>query len=372
MFVADYVLMEYGTGAIMAVPAHDERDFEFAQKFDLPIRRVIECGELPCSGRRPDDGQRPLRRDAQPRGVPRDRGVAGVRRPRQAGGQLQAARLAALAPALLGLPDPGGALPEVRHRRGARRPAPGGAAGHRGLRAARPIAAGRGRGLGAHRVPLVRRGGQPRDRHDGHLRRLLLVLPALLRRAERLGPVGPRRGRRLDAGRPVHRRGGARDPAPDVRALLREGAGGPGPARLPGAVRAAVHAGHDHARRGEDVQVEGQRDQPGRLRRALRRGHRPLLHPLHRAARPGRRLVRRGSGGDPPVPVAAVAARRGGCRAHVSELRRPDRASPPRSCGRPTGRSTRSPPTCPGASPSTPPSPPSSSWSTTATATRTG
>jgi leucyl-tRNA synthetase len=52
MFVADYVLMEYGTGAIMAVPAHDARDFEFAEAFDLPIRRVIECGELPCT----DDG----------------------------------------------------------------------------------------------------------------------------------------------------------------------------------------------------------------------------------------------------------------------------------------------------------------------------
>jgi leucyl-tRNA synthetase len=42
MFVADYVLMEYGTGAIMAVPAHDERDFAFAKAFGLPIRRVIE------------------------------------------------------------------------------------------------------------------------------------------------------------------------------------------------------------------------------------------------------------------------------------------------------------------------------------------
>jgi leucyl-tRNA synthetase len=50
MFVADYVLMEYGTGALMAVPAHDERDYAFAQAFDLPIRRVIEGGDLPYSG----------------------------------------------------------------------------------------------------------------------------------------------------------------------------------------------------------------------------------------------------------------------------------------------------------------------------------
>ena len=41
IWIADYVLMEYGTGAIMAVPGHDERDFEFATKFDLPIVRVV-------------------------------------------------------------------------------------------------------------------------------------------------------------------------------------------------------------------------------------------------------------------------------------------------------------------------------------------
>jgi len=41
IWIADYVLMEYGTGAIMAVPGHDERDFEFAQRFKLPIVRVV-------------------------------------------------------------------------------------------------------------------------------------------------------------------------------------------------------------------------------------------------------------------------------------------------------------------------------------------
>ncbi|MGN6814531.1 MAG: leucine--tRNA ligase [Solirubrobacterales bacterium] len=50
MFVADYVLMEYGTGAIMAVPGHDVRDYEFARKFNLPVVRVIE-GEDPEAAR---------------------------------------------------------------------------------------------------------------------------------------------------------------------------------------------------------------------------------------------------------------------------------------------------------------------------------
>ena len=42
IYVADYVLISYGTGAIMAVPAHDERDYEFAKKFNLPIKQVIK------------------------------------------------------------------------------------------------------------------------------------------------------------------------------------------------------------------------------------------------------------------------------------------------------------------------------------------
>lgn len=46
IWIADYVLMSYGTGAIMAVPAHDQRDFEFAKKYDLPIVEVVSGGDI--------------------------------------------------------------------------------------------------------------------------------------------------------------------------------------------------------------------------------------------------------------------------------------------------------------------------------------
>ena len=44
IWVGNFVLMEYGTGAIMAVPAHDERDFEFCRKYRLPVTVVVEEG----------------------------------------------------------------------------------------------------------------------------------------------------------------------------------------------------------------------------------------------------------------------------------------------------------------------------------------
>ena len=46
IFISDYVLVSYGTGAIMAVPAHDTRDWEFAKKFDLPIIEVVKGGDV--------------------------------------------------------------------------------------------------------------------------------------------------------------------------------------------------------------------------------------------------------------------------------------------------------------------------------------
>ena len=46
IWIADYVLVSYGTGAIMAVPAHDERDYEFAKEFNLPIKAVVAGGDI--------------------------------------------------------------------------------------------------------------------------------------------------------------------------------------------------------------------------------------------------------------------------------------------------------------------------------------
>jgi leucyl-tRNA synthetase len=52
VWIADYVLAGYGTGAIMAVPAHDERDYEFAQQFGLPIVPVVAPANLAATPRR--------------------------------------------------------------------------------------------------------------------------------------------------------------------------------------------------------------------------------------------------------------------------------------------------------------------------------
>ncbi len=188
MFVSDYVLMEYGTGAVMAVPAHDERDFDFATHVrpadPARHRRARGDGRRAAVHRRRHDRRLrcAVRRHGQPRGARGDRRLARQGGPGPCVGQLPAARLAGLAPALLGLPDPGRLLRELRDRARARRGPAGRAARRRGLRAQGALASRRRRGLGEHELPLLRRPGAPRDGHDGHVRRLLLVLPALLRR----------------------------------------------------------------------------------------------------------------------------------------------------------------------------------------------
>ena len=111
IWIADYVLMGYGTGAIMAVPAHDERDLEFARKFDLPILDVVKPpgdadGHWFRRGWYRD--QFPAdRRPAHAGGERAHHRLAGRTRTWPAHDQLQTARLAFFPPALLGraVPD---------------------------------------------------------------------------------------------------------------------------------------------------------------------------------------------------------------------------------------------------------------------------
>ena len=169
-------------------------------------------------------------------------------------------------------------------------------------------------------LPELRWRGAPRDRHDGHLRRLVLVLPALLRRPQRPGALGPRVAGALDAGGPVHRRRGARDPAPALRALLRQGAGRHGLLDVQEPFARLFTQGMITRDGAKMSKSKGNTVSPRDDRRALRRRHRALLHPLHRASRAraptgrtrawgactascracGRRPRRPGTDGDPP------------------------------------------------------------------------
>ena len=235
VWVADYVLMDYGTGAIMAVPAHDERDREFAERYDLPIRPVIdeEAGVMVDSG--------------EFSGLPVDEGLEKIvewLREKGRGAPAISYRLRdwSFSRQRWGCPIPvvycedDGVvavpedqlpveLPEVEDYR--------------------PKASRRWRPTRSGSTSRARSAASPRSGggHDGHVRRLVLVLPALLRPAQRPGAVGSAARRLLDARRPVRRRHRPRDRAPAVLALLRQGAERLRPARLPRAVPAPVPPG---------------------------------------------------------------------------------------------------------------------------------
>ncbi len=256
VYVANFIVMGYGTGAIFGCPAHDQRDLDFARKYGRPVIPVVlQPGADPASfqvGSEAYLGDGTMINSEFLDGLSIEAAkekiapAGGERRLRCAQGQLSPARLADLAPALLGLPDTGDPLREGRHRAGAGRPASREASGGRYLRQARQ-SAGPSSDVEARRVPEVRSAGRARDGHDGYLRRQRLV-PVPLLRAERSDADRQEGGQVLGARRPVYRRQGALGSASAVRALLyarHEGHETPADRR---ALHVGIHAGHRHPR----------------------------------------------------------------------------------------------------------------------------
>ena len=256
VWIGNYVLMGYGEGAVMGVPAHDERDFAFAQKYGLPIEQVIAVPDESFSL----DGWQEWYADKS-RGVCVNSG--------KYDGLDYAAATDAIAADLnaKGLGDKqvqyrlrdwgisrqrywGTPIPIIHCEACGTVPVP-----EKDLPVVLPedlVPDGSGSPLAKYEpflkctCPQVRQAGAARDRHDGHLRRLGLVLHALLLAGR---PDDGRRPQRLlDADGPVHRRHRARGAAPAVCALLDQGDARHGAGEVRRAVQAAVHAGHADAR----------------------------------------------------------------------------------------------------------------------------
>ncbi len=317
IWIADYVLISYGTGAIMAVPAHDERDFEFAQQFGLPIRAVVDPGERypptsartssPASGASPAKASRSTRANYD--GLPTAEFKAKITADLAEQGLGRQAVNYKLRDWLFsrqrfwGEPFP--ILHELdaerqadRPRARGRRKGPAGRPAASGrLQAARPPGAAARQGAGRVALPGDRRRAlQARDEHDAAVGRLAAGTTcgfSIRRTTERADRSGDRKG--LDAGRSVRRRRGACRAAPAVRAVLAQGALRPRRRQHARAVSEARQPGHDPGReQREDVQEPRQRHQPGHDRGRVRGRLAAAVRNVHGPARSGQALEHAG------------------------------------------------------------------------------
>ena len=396
VWVGNYVLMSYGDGAVMGVPAHDERDFAFAQKYGLPIKPVIDV-----------DGQDVRLRRAGSRGTTTRRAAACVNSGKYDGLGHEAAvdAIAAdLAPTGLGekrttyrLRDWGISrqrywgtpIPIVHCAECGDVPVPD---DQLPVRAARGLRAGRqrqparqARRLRRHDVPEVRRRGAARDRHDGHVRRLVVVLHALRvpRRARRwstsathywmpmdqyiggiehailhllyarfwtkvmrdMGLVGYDEPftNLLTQGMVLNHtyfrrtdKGGIDYFAPEDVDVERDADG-----RITGGRAKADGSARRVRRHRHDVEVEAQRRRSAGHDRPLRRRHRALLRDVRGAAGADARVVGRGRRRRAPLPAPAVDVRAGAIGERPRSRAAPPRRAPPQRCA---DRAPRDPP----------------------------
>ncbi len=195
IWVGNFVLMGYGTGAVMCVPAHDERDFEFAVKYKLAIPIVVQPSEGEPFTRGDADGcvygVREIGELGAVHGIHfgksernHDGGCRGAR-VWEGRDYFSAEGLGDFAAAVLGDADPGDLLRRMRDGAGAGRGFAGGATGDGEIFRCRAIAAGERGGIREREVPEVRRSGAAGDGHDGHVRGFIVVFLPVRGRAQR-------------------------------------------------------------------------------------------------------------------------------------------------------------------------------------------
>ena len=338
IWISDYVLISYGTGAIMAVPAHDDRDYEFAKKFDLPIIQVVEPPD-------PQDAERVRRGELCFTGD----GTAinsgpfnGLPTP-----EFKEKITAWLAERGLGKKAVNYKLRDWLFSR------------QRYWGEPFPILHtedGRIIGLSEDELPLRLpevEDYQPPGTGESPLAKVTEWVNVTLpdgTKAKRetntmpqwagscwyylryLDPrnsqraLGPGEGKVLDAGGPVHRRGGARGAAPALLAVLAQVPVRPGLRQHEGAVPEADQPGHDPRRgRPEDEQVPRQRGEPGPGDHGVRRRLDAAVRDVHGPAGGDEAVEHAGRAGRVPVPAEGLAAGRGrgDGRARPRRSRRP-------------------------------------------------